>query len=104
MPLPLIFPDQYGTGLEPAVQLGPGLLAARQAIEELDRFATKTAESLLLDAVRDHPPHDVLGQPKRRRTAEYQAPACAERGDAERPNAVDLGLNRGRVHRRLAHG
>jgi len=47
--------------------------------------------------VRDHASDDVLGQPWRRRTAEHQAPARAQRRDAEGPNAVDLGLDGGRI-------
>jgi hypothetical protein len=103
MPLALIFPDQHGPGLEPTVQLGSSLLAARQSIKKRDRSAIETAENFLLDSVRDHLPDDVLRQPLGRRTAKHQPPARTQRGDAEGPNAVNLGLDRGRLRSPRVH-
>jgi hypothetical protein len=103
MALALVFTDQDGAGFQAPVQF-VRFLATRQAVEELDRLPIEPAERLLLEPVRDHARHDVLGQPRRRGLLEHQAPAPAKRVDAEGPDVVDLGLDRGRVYRPLEHG
>jgi hypothetical protein len=70
-----------------------GILAARQAVEELDRFSIEPAECLLLDPVGNHARHDVLGQSRRRGLLEHLAPTLTERVDAEGPDMVDIITN-----------
>jgi hypothetical protein len=54
----------------------------------------KPAEGLLLDMPADEPRHEILGEGRRRGAAERHAPQGAKRVEVNRPQAVDLGLNR----------
>jgi hypothetical protein len=49
---------------------------------------------LLLDVPAEKPRHEVLAEGRRRRGAERHAPQGAKLVEAERPHAVDLGLDR----------
>ena len=54
----------------------------------------KSAKRLLLEVPTEKPGDEVLGEARRRSCTERRTPQVAKRVDAERPNAVDLGLDR----------
>ena len=54
----------------------------------------KSTLGLLLDVPAEKPRHEVLGEGRRRGGAERHAPQGAKLVEAERPHAVDLGLDR----------
>ena len=93
MAFAFIFPDQDGAGLEASVDF-TGLVAARQTVEKLDRILIESAECFLLNPRGNHSCDDVLGQARGWRFVEHRTPARAERDDAERPDVVNLGIDR----------
>jgi hypothetical protein len=76
----------------------------REALQERQALAIKTAERLLLDPHRDHAAQEILAQTRRRLAAEHRLPAPPKRIRRKRADASDLGRNRGHVCHRLAHG
>jgi hypothetical protein len=77
-PLTLVFADEDSARLESAAQL-IGLLATRQSVKQFNQLPVEPSEGFLLDPIGDHPAHDVLGEPRRRDSAEGHAPALAQR-------------------------
>jgi hypothetical protein len=77
---------------------------ARQTVQERQAFPIKTAKGLLLNATGNHSPQHVLAQTRRGRSSEDRPPAPLKGIKRKRPQASDLGLDRGRVCHRLAHG
>jgi len=75
-----------------------------QSVQQLDCFPVKAAEGFPLDATCDHPGDDVLGQAFGWGSTEHQAPAFAQRVDAEGPDVVNLGLDRSGIYGPLIHG
>jgi hypothetical protein len=57
-------------------------------------FRIKSPKRLLLDVPPKKPCDEILGEAWRRRGMKRGTPLAAELIDAERPNAVDLGLDR----------
>jgi hypothetical protein len=77
---------------------------ARQTVQEPQAFPIQAAKSLLLHAPGNHSPQQVLAQSRRRRSSEHGLPAPPKCIKRKRPDASDLGLDRGRVWPLLPHG
>jgi hypothetical protein len=99
----LVLAHQDGAGFQAAVQ-AVRLPATCHPVQQLDCFPVKAAEGFPLEAIRDHAGDDVLGQAFGWGSTEHHAPAFAQRADAEGPDVVDLGLDRGGIHGPLIHG
>jgi len=67
-------------------------------------FRIKPAKRLLLEVPSKKPGDEILGEARRRSCAERRTPQTAKLIDAERPNAVDLGLDRLPIERGARHG
>ena len=106
-PMRLVLPDGSGTGetvpwkrFSQARQVrsskcadagGPRRSRTRTiSASELDCFPVEAAEGFPLDAIRDHPGDDVLGQALGWDSAEHQAPAFAQRVNAKGPDLVNF--------------
>ena len=57
-------------------------------------FRIKSPKHLLLEVPAKKPGDEILGEARRRSCTERRTPQVAKRVDAERPNAVGLGLDR----------
>jgi hypothetical protein len=101
MALALIVANEHRAGLEVAPARGgvPG-----KALQQAQAFPIKAAECPLLQPESKHSPEQVLAQGRKRGSSERCPPAPPKGIDAKRPNARDLGLDRGRVAPALAHG
>jgi hypothetical protein len=71
-------------------------------LQERPGRCIKSAEGLLLDVPGDHSRHEVLGE-RRRREPQHRPPQRAKPVEAERPYAVDLGLERFEVDWPVSH-
>jgi hypothetical protein len=99
--LAVILAKQHRAGLEVAARWDA---PPREALQERQALAIKTAEGLFLDPHRDHSSEDIPAQTRRGLAAEHRPPAPPKRIRRKRADARDLGRNRGRLCHRLAHG
>jgi hypothetical protein len=67
-------------------------------------FRIKSPKHLLLDVPAKKPRDEILGEAWRRSCAKRRMPQAAKFVEAERPNAVDLGLDRLAIKRGARHG
>src|SRR5665811_206436 len=88
----LVFAHENGAGLEPPVR--SRLVAPGEAVQELVGIRINPTVGLLLDMPADKPGHEVLGESRRWGRPQCRAPQGAKLIEAERPYAVDLGLDR----------
>src|SRR5205807_3290721 len=99
--LAVIVANEHRAGFE----LAPGRAAmACQTVQESQAFPIKAAEGLLLQAASHRSPQQVLAQSRRRCSSEHHPPAPPKGIKWKRPDARDLGLDRGRVGPVLPHG
>ena len=86
------------------IKKGDTFVVAREAVHDCQALAVKTAESLLLNAHRNHASEQIPVQTRRRLPAELCPPASPQRLRRKRANMRDHGRNRGGVHHRWGHG
>ena len=99
--LALIVANEHRAGLEAA----PWRAAvSRQSVQEPQAFSVKTAKGLLLQAISDHSPQEVLAQSCWRGSSEDHAPVAPKRVKRKRAQMSNLGLDRGRICRMPPHG
>src|SRR6516162_6109664 len=99
--LALIVANEHRAGLEAA----PWRAAVpRQPVQEPQAFPIKPAKGLLLQAISDHSPQQVLAQICRRGSSEDHAPVAPKRVKRKRAQMSNLGLDRSRVCRVPPHG
>ena len=91
--LALVLAHEHRAGLEAPGALGSALVAMSEAVQELHGAWIKPAKSLLLEVPADEPGDEVLGEGARRRRPKRPPPERAKLVEAERPHAVDLGLD-----------
>ena len=72
-------------------------LVSREALQEPQAVAIKTAKSSLLQARGNHATQQVLAQTGRGHPSEHQPPLPPQRIDPKRTDAIDLGRDRGRL-------
>jgi hypothetical protein len=92
VPFAPIFAHEDSPGFEVAIR--SWIPAVVQGVQEFFKLRVKPAESLLLKVPADEPDDEILAEWRRRGGAECCAPEAAEVVEAERPNTVDLGLDR----------
>jgi hypothetical protein len=102
VPLALVFAHKQGSGLEAPRALCPCPIAPRQTGKMLGDFRIKSPKRLLLEVPAKKPRDEILGVAWRRSCAKRRTPQAAELVEAERPNAVDLGLDRLAIKRGTA--
>jgi hypothetical protein len=94
VPLALIFAHQHGAGLQPPKAVCHRLVAMCKAVQTLCNTRINPIEGLLLEMPADEPRDEVLGEARGWGRPECRAPQGAKVVEAERPHAVDLGLDR----------
>ena len=94
VPLALVLTQEHGAELESPGTIRSALVASCKAIEMLCGLRIKSTLGPLLNVPAEEPRHEVLGERRRRGGAERHAPQGAKLVEAERPHAVDLGLDR----------
>src|SRR2546430_3320520 len=77
---------------------------ACRTVQESQAFPIKAAEGLLLQAASHHSPQQVLAQSRRRCSSEHHPPAPPKGIKWKRPDARDLGPDRGPAGPLLPHG
>jgi hypothetical protein len=77
---------------------------SREALEESQALAINTAKGSLLEVAGNHSTEQVLAQTRRGRSSELQSPLPPKRIAAERTDARDRGLDRGRIWPAPPHG
>ena len=73
------------------------VLVSREAFQEPQAVAIKTAKSSLLQARGDHATQQVFAQTSGGHPSEHQPPLPPQRIEPERTDAIDLGRDRGRL-------
>src|SRR6516162_1417822 len=99
--LAVIVANEHRAGLEAAPWRAA---ASRQSVQEPQAFSVKTAKGLLLQAISDHSPQEVLAQSCWRGSSEDHAPVSPKRIKRKRAQMSNLGLDRGRICRMPPHG
>ena len=90
----VILANEHG----PRFELATGrALVSREALQEPQAVAIKTAKSSLLQARGKHATQQVLAQTGRGRASEHLPPLPPQRIDPKRTDAIDLGRDRGRL-------
>src|SRR5712692_9827052 len=92
--VPLVLAHEHGAGLEAPGAVRSRPVATCEAIQKLCRIRIKPPEGLLLDVPADEPRDQVLGEGRGRGRPQGRTPQGAKLVEAERPHAVDLGLDR----------
>jgi hypothetical protein len=90
----LILANEYGPGFELATWRA---LVSREALQEPQAVAVKTAKSSLLQARGNHATQQVLAQSGGGNSTEHQPPLTPRRIEPQRTDAIDLGRDRGRL-------
>src|SRR5262249_3878640 len=75
-----------------------------QPVQEPQAFPIKPAKGLLLQAISDHSPQQVLAQFCRRGSSEGHSPVSPKGVKRKRAQTRNIGLDRGRVCRGAPHG
>ena len=90
----LILANEHGPGFELATGRAP---VSREALQEPQAIAIKTAKSSLLQASGNHANQQVLVQTGRGHPSEHKPPLPPQRVEPKRTDTMDLGRDRSRL-------